>query len=213
MIPEFQFEGNPENATVMAAYMRQRYQFVGVKTPTRRQQSKALIKLAKKTDPATVLTWIAHFYARQEREYQYLAIDLGVAIVPQLTLSQLHQLVAYIPQKAWWDSVDAWRKVYDGYLKRHPADKSQIFGWFYGQPNFWLRRIAITLQLLEKDTLDTTLLTQAIEADLETDEFFIQKAIGWALRNYSKFNPQWVRQFMATHQLQPLARREGGRYL
>lgn len=84
---------------------------------------------------------------------------------------------------------------------------------FYQHDNFWMRRVAIILQLLEKDTLDTVLLTKAIEYDIKTDEFFIQKAIGWALRNYSKFNPEWVREFVEQHQLSKLAVKEATKYL
>ncbi len=76
-----------------------------------------------------------------------------------------------------------------------------------------MRRLSIDLQLLEKETLDTELLTKAIEYDIHTDQFFIQKGIGWALRNYSKFNPNWVRKFVASHDLSKLAVREGTKYV
>ena len=76
-----------------------------------------------------------------------------------------------------------------------------------------MRRIAITLQLLEKETLDKELLTKAIEYDINTEEFFIQKAIGWSLRNYSKYNPEWVKTFIAAHELSKLAVKEGSKYL
>ncbi|ERL65943.1 DNA glycosylase [Schleiferilactobacillus shenzhenensis LY-73] len=76
-----------------------------------------------------------------------------------------------------------------------------------------MRRVAITLQLLQKDRVDTCLLTQAIVYDVATDEFFIQKAIGWALRDYSKYNPAWVAAFIADHRLSPLAVKEGSKFL
>lgn len=68
-------------------------------------------------------------------------------------------------------------------------------------------------QLTEKETLDTEMLTEAIETDQYTNEFFLQKAIGWALRNYSKVNPGWVGDFIATHELSNLAQREASKYL
>ncbi|MDN5951167.1 MAG: DNA alkylation repair protein, partial [Loigolactobacillus coryniformis] len=95
----------------------------------------------------------------------------------------------------------------------HPEQKAAIFQLFYQSPNLWERRIALTLQLKEKDAVDTIMLTQAILFDQYTDEFFIQKAIGWALRQYSKFAPDWVMQFLNTHQLSNLAVREASKYL
>jgi 3-methyladenine DNA glycosylase AlkD len=85
-----------------------------------------------------------------------------------------------------------------------------LWTWFDGQPDFWLRRVAITLQLQAKADTDRALLTQAIDADLTTPEFFIQKAIGWALRQYSKTDAAWVRSFIAARpQMTKLAVREG----
>lgn len=84
---------------------------------------------------------------------------------------------------------------------------------FAGQSNIWMRRVAITLQLQDNAHLDRTLLTQAIEADLTTDSFFIQKAIGWALRQASKVDPTWVHHFVTTHSLSTLAQREAMKYL
>lgn len=213
MTMTFEFVGNPDNAAPMAAYMRDQFVFLGLKSQARKAQEKPLIAESKRADTETVLEWVNTLYAREEREYQYVAIDLAVANAKRLNLKQLHGLIDLIQQKAWWDSVDAWRKVYDVYLKRHQEDKAEIFSWFYGQPDFWLRRLAITLQLLEKETLDTKMLTRAIEYDIETDEFFIQKAIGWALRGYSKFRPDWVREFIEAHELSALAVREGSKYL
>ncbi|GAA3600655.1 DNA alkylation repair protein [Secundilactobacillus similis] len=210
---QFQFQGNSANIEPMGAYMRNQFPFLGVKSPDRKLQSRPLLKQSTHQSTQLVLEWVAEFYGRREREYQYLAIDLAVHVAKRLSLQELHSLTPYVSQKAWWDSVDAWRKVFDVYLKAHPEDKLTVFEWFYGHPDFWQRRISITLQLLEKETLDTELLTRAIEADQTTDEFFIQKAIGWALRSYGKFAPDWVRRFLATHELSALAAREAGKYL
>ena len=118
-----------------------------------------------------------------------------------------------LAEKSWWDSIDAWRKVFATWVLAHPTELKQVYAFFYQHENFWYRRVAINLQLLFKEQTDPALLAQAILADLTTEEFFIQKAIGWALRDYSKVNPDWVNNFMQQHSLSKLALREGSKYI
>ncbi|KRO16053.1 DNA alkylation repair enzyme [Lacticaseibacillus saniviri JCM 17471 = DSM 24301] len=205
--------GNSDNAVTMATYMKHHFSFVGVKTPERKAQSKALLKASLTVPLPEVLSQIDGLWQREEREYQYVAIDMALINLRRWSLESLEQLVPYVNDKAWWDSVDAWRKLFQEYVKRHPEDRETVFEWFYGQDDFWLRRVGINLQLTAKADTDTAMLTKAILADQATDEFFIQKAIGWALRDYAKTDPEWVRQFIAGHPLSSLATREGGKYL
>lgn len=209
----FMLMGNPDNAVTMATYMKHHFSFVGVKTPERKAQSKALLKASLTIPLPEVLSQIDGLWQREEREYQYVAIDMAVINLRRWSLESLEQLVPYVNDKAWWDSVDAWRKLFQEYVKRHPEDRETVFEWFYGQDDFWLRRVGINLQLTAKTDTDTAMLTKAILADQATDEFFIQKAIGWALRDYAKTDPEWVRQFIASHPLSSLAAREGSKYL
>jgi len=209
----FMLLGNPNNAVTMAAYMKHHFSFVGVKTPERKAQSKALLKASLTVPLPEVLSQIDGLWQRVEREYQYVAIDMALINLRRWSLELLEQLVPYVSDKAWWDSVDAWRKLFQEYVKRHPEERETVFDWFYGQDDFWLRRVGINLQLTAKADTDTAMLTKAILADQATDEFFIQKAIGWALRVYAKTDPEWVRQFIASHPLSSLATREGSKYL
>jgi 3-methyladenine DNA glycosylase AlkD len=97
---------------------------------------------------------------------------------------------------------------------QHPDALQPVFAMFAEHENMWMRRVAITLQLGSKAQTNTELLARAIEYDLATDEFFIQKAIGWALRQYSKTDAMWVRDFLVSQpQLSHLAVREGSKYL
>lgn len=209
----FTMTANPENQKPMANYMRNQFPFLGVKTPERKAQSKVLIKASKEWPIKQVFATIDDLYGRDAREYQYVAIDVADANVRRLAFSDLEKLTRYIQVKSWWDTVDTWRKIYGTYVVRHPEQKQAVFELFYHHPNFWMRRVGILLQLLEKESLDTEILTKAIEADIDTDEFFIQKAIGWALRNYSKTNPEWVRDLLKSHELSKLAVREASKYI
>lgn len=210
---DFELMGDPNNREPMANYMRDQFVFAGVKSKARQEQEKPLIKASKSLAFNEIKTLIANLYARSEREYQYTAIDVAVANVRRFNLAELQSLLPFVTQKAWWDTVDSWRKVLGLYIARHPEDKATVFSWLYQQDDFWLRRLSIILQLTEKENTDQIMLTQAIENDLNTDEFFIQKAIGWALRQYSKLNPNWVADFIADHQLSKLAVHEGSKYL
>ncbi|MCH5461565.1 DNA alkylation repair protein [Lactobacillus sp. LC28-10] len=210
---QFQLIGDPALSTEMARYMRNQFPFTGLKTPERKRQSKELMTASKKIAIPELLTGIVLLFQREEREYQYVAIDLMVANVKRLTFADIQELAKLVTQKSWWDTVDALRKAFGDYIRLYPNEKRQVFELFNGADNFWLRRVAITLQLMEKEKTDTKMLTEAILPDIDTPEFFIQKAIGWALRNYSKVDPQWVGKFMASHQLTRLATREGSKYL
>ncbi|WP_172188341.1 DNA alkylation repair protein [Lentilactobacillus kribbianus] len=210
---DFELMGDPNNRKPMANYMRDQFVFAGVKAKARQEQAKPLIKASKSLAFNEIKTLIANLYARSEREYQYTAIDVAVANVRRFNLAELQALLPFVTQKAWWDTVDSWRKVLGLYIARHQEDKATVFSWLYQQDDFWLRRLSIILQLTEKEKTDQIMLTQAIENDLNTDEFFIQKAIGWALRQYSKLNPNWVADFIADHQLSKLAVHEGSKYL
>lgn len=128
-------------------------------------------------------------------------------------MADLKVFQEFVTQKSWWDLVDSWRTLFGKYIQLHPDEKVQVFEQFYQSTNIWERRVAINLQLMEKENTDTDLLTKAILADSETDEFFIQKAIGWSLRQYSKTNPEWVKQFLEAHKLSNLAVREAQKYL
>lgn len=209
----FTLTGHPENKVSMAKYMKNRFIFLGVKTPERRAQSKAFIQQSKHAPLPRVLKSIAALYQQPEREYQYVATDLALANGPRFSFTDMVTLTKYVQLKPWWDTVDAWRKLFDVYTLHHPDEKQRIFALFYQHPDFWMRRVAITLQLLQKARVDTRLLTQAITYDVATDESFIQKAIGWALRDYSKYDPAWVAAFIADHRLSPLAVKEGSKFL
>ena len=156
---------------------------------------------------------IEAYYQKTEREYQYVAIDLALQNVRRFSLEEVVAFKAYVPQKAWWDSVDAWRKFFGSWVALHLTELPTIFALFYGAENFWNRRVALNLQLMLKEKTNQDLLKKAIIYDRTTEEFFIQKAIGWSLRQYSKTNPQWVEELMKELVLSPLAQREGSKYL
>lgn len=211
---DFQFVGDADTARAMSAYMRDQFPFVGLKSLARKAQEKPLLQQAKNWDQAQLLTAFADLYARSEREYQYAALDLARKYATRFDFDGIQTLAGYVTVKPWWDTVDNLRPIFWCYLQHHYENMPKVWALFYGQEDFWLRRVAITLQLMAKSETDVRLLTQAIDYDIDTDEFFIQKAIGWALRQYSKTDPHWVSAFIQSRpSLSALAVREAAKYL
>lgn len=207
------FPQQPELAEPMARYMKNLFPFCGVKKPQRALLERPFLKESLTLPLPELIQEIFRNYRKDEREYQYYAIDLAQKNIQRFSLADLAELLPLLAEKSWWDSIDAWRKVFATWVLAHPTELKQVYAFFYQHENFWYRRVAINLQLLFKEQTDPALLAQAILADLTTEEFFIQKAIGWALRDYSKVNPDWVNNFMQQHSLSKLALREGSKYI
>ncbi|MDR0922129.1 MAG: DNA alkylation repair protein [Lactobacillales bacterium] len=205
---------NLEKKPQMERYMKNNFAFKGIQKTELVLLAKETIQVSKKISPEKLFEEVSYYYKLPEREYHYLAILLLEKNINRLNYSQILTYIPFVSVHSWWDSVDAWRKVFALWGARNPDYLERVFYIFQNSEDFWQRRIAINLQLLFRKKTNTKLLTEAIEKDLATDEFFIQKAIGWSLREYSKTNPSWVTDFIATHPtLSKLAIREGSKYL
>jgi 3-methyladenine DNA glycosylase AlkD len=131
----------------------------------------------------------------------------------RFTYKDFQMMYPLIDREAWWDSVDALRKPMSLWVKEQRQYLDEVMHRLLAADSFWQRRVAITLQLLWKEQTDTAWLERAILQNRHDEEFFIQKAIGWALRDYSKTNPDWVRSFLQRHELSRLAVREASKYV
>jgi 3-methyladenine DNA glycosylase AlkD len=207
------FVKNEEKAAQMAAYMKNLFPFAGIPAPERSAMQKDLLKASKQLTVEALVELVRVYFNKPEREYQYVAIDLVTTNVKRLSFDEVLLFKPLVIEKAWWDSVDAWRKFFALWGAHHYEEMPQLFEAFFGEENFWHRRVAINLQLLYKEKTNTELLKKAIIYDKTTDEFFIQKAIGWSLRQYSKTDPKWVQTLIKSIELSPLAVREGSKYL
>lgn len=212
IIQAFYQAADPALAAPMAAYMKHRFPFLGIKTPKRRELSREFIKQLAKRPPDLPL--IHHLYHLPEREFQYLACDCLLRLQKKLTDQDLPFLKDLVLTKPWWDTVDNFDGIIGALTLRHPHLKDTMLRWSQ-HPDFWLRRIAIDHQLSFHEQTDTDLLSAILKNNLNQTEFFINKAIGWSLREYSKTNPDWVRAFLDAHRpgLSPLSIREASKYL
>ncbi len=212
LVKELKAVANPDNAVAMKAYMKNKFEFLGVKTPARRKLTKAFFK--QQTDSVIDWNFINEAWSNSYRELQYAALDYLESRKKLLTPSDLPCLKKLAQTKSWWDTIDFLDRLVGSIIARFPETKEIILAWSCDE-DIWLRRLAIDHQLLRKEKTDTKLLEKILVNNLVKTEFFINKAIGWALRDYSKTNPDWVRDFIEQHQAEmaALSIREGSKYL
>lgn len=205
---------NEENAQAMSKYMRNLFPFYGIKSPLRRDLSRPFLKGVTKEE----IDWdlVDLCFKDDYREIQYFALDYLKRVERQLTFKDLGKIKQLAETKSWWDSVDGLVKLAGQIFVRDEENKGKtaalMLAWAK-DPDFWVRRTAIEFQLGLKEATDPDLLGKILDLNLGSQEFFINKAIGWALRDYSKTNPAWVRSYIASRQLSPLSRREGSKYI
>ena len=203
---------NPEDAIHMKAYMTDQFEFLGVKTPVRRKLSKVFFK--KNSSLAIDWKFIHQAWDNPYREMQYVVLDYLQLKQKALTPSDLPKIKKLAQTKPWWDTIDFLCRSVGFICLHYPETKKFVLEWSRDE-DFWLRRIAIEHQLLQKEETDVQLLEQILINNLNQTEFFINKAIGWALRDYSKTNPDWVLEFIEKYKdkLSKLSIKEGSKYL
>jgi len=201
---------DPAQAGPMTAYMRNKFVFLGIKTPARRSATLPLIRRQEEH----VLATAKALWSRREREYQYVACDLLLLGAASLPASSLTGVLRLATQKSWWDTVDSLDGVAGILVRSHPKLATRMEA-LASNNNFWLRRIAIQHQLTFAEDTDAERLFRICLANAADPEFFIRKAIGWALRDYAHHDPQAVRRFLDQHggRFSPLTLREARRHL
>jgi len=204
----FRQHTDPVKAAGAKAYMRNQFDFFGIQTPIRRQISKEIFQAGLPEIDALPII-IRDAWAQSEREFQYFAIELAGAMKNQWLPDMVPLIEKMITQKSWWDSVDhiaTW--ILGPYFQKYPNQIKDVTYKWNQSDNFWLQRSSIMFQKSYRSKTDTKLLTDYILHCAGSKEFFIQKAIGWALREYAKTNADWVKKFVNTNELPVLSRRE-----
>jgi 3-methyladenine DNA glycosylase AlkD len=209
----FEQHADPGQAGPMAAYMRNQFEYLGIKTPQRTALLQAL--LAEKGLPplAELDTILRELWHLPQREFQYLAVALLGQFARQLPPEFIETMEDLIVTKSWWDTVDSLSGPVGIHFQRYPEVKA---GWLIKwrqSENLWLRRVTILFQLGYKKETDFPLLCEIIRENRGSNEFFINKAIGWALRQHSRVDALAVRTFVASTPLHPLSAREALKWL
>ncbi|WP_404452762.1 DNA alkylation repair protein [Virgibacillus necropolis] len=214
LIHLFEAERNEEQAIPMKKYMKGQFPFLGIKTPARSQLMKRFNKETGILKEPLQQEFIVSLWEKEEREYQYAALDYIGRSLKKFEKDDLVLMEKLITSKSWWDTIDMLAQKPVGNIAAEFPEviPETIDGWAFGD-EMWLQRSAILFQLKYKDQTDEKLLYTYISQNADSKEFFIQKAIGWALREYSKTNPESVKQFIEKSKLAKLSVREGSKYL
>ncbi len=210
IIYTFKSAGDPAVSKPMKAYMKNQFEFIGIKSPERRELSRPFLNRNMLPPPEEGRSLIQAFWALPEREFQYFAMELAEKYIKSVNISWIEHYEYLITHKSWWDTVDFLATTLMGnYFRCFPEMIPQVTDKWMGSGDIWLQRSCLLFQLKYKSSTDTNLLTSFILPLSESKEFFIAKAIGWSLREYSKTDPDWVRSFVLNHKLQPLSKKEG----
>lgn len=205
---------DPARAAGMQAYMKSVQPCLGVRVPEVRRLTSAL---AREHPPASVAQLgeaaAALWRGATHREERYAAVALTGLPIARGALELLPLYEEMITTGAWWDHVDGVAPRVRELLLAHPGTMAPLLRDWARSPDRWLRRSAVIAQLGARDRTDRALLTEVIEVNATDPEFFVRKAIGWALRDLARTDPDWVRRFLAEHELSPLSRREAAKHL
>ncbi len=210
------FEQNADEAIAVGAkkYMRNRYEFYGIKSPLRKEIIRQFYKENGLPDYDKVEEIVKDCWQQPQCEFQYFAMEMLKKIAKKAGKERIELYEFTIVNKSWWDTVDFIAANLVGtHFKLFPEMTIPSASKWIDSDNMWLQRTAILFQLKYKKDTDTKLLTGFIDKMQGSKEFFINKAIGWALREYSKTNAEWVINFTENTQLANLSKREALKWL
>jgi 3-methyladenine DNA glycosylase AlkD len=205
---------DPGRAAGMQAYLKTAEPCLGVRLPEVRRATRA----AAAAHPPASVTEVTDASGRLWREAAYREERYAAQAVAGLPVARgdlrlLPLLEEMVTTGAWWDLVDGTAPRVGELLSADPASIDPVLRAWARSPDRWLRRSAVIAQLGFKHRTDTALLTDVVLANADDRDFFLRKAIGWALRDYAKAAPDWVAAFVHDHPLSPLSRREATKHL
>jgi len=191
---------NTENALQMERYMKNLFEFYGVPSSIRGSFFNHYIANHGMPELLKLNEIIAELWKKPQREYQYFGMELLKKLHKNINEESIDLYEFMIVKKSWWDTVDFIAATLVGtYFKKYPSNINKKTSEWLASDNIWLQRTVLLFQLKYGEKTDTRLLIRAITELSPSKEFFIRKAIGWALRQYSKFNPDFVLQFTETY--------------
>jgi 3-methyladenine DNA glycosylase AlkD len=209
-------QSNGIRATQMEAYLKNKFPFYGVMSTPR----KAILKewkteLEKGISHPTKRELVLQMWEEDAREFQLVAVDWMIQWpIQEIHVEDILLFQTLITEKSWWDTVDALASHMVGkFAKKFPDAMEMALKDWENHDSFWIHRTCLIYQLKFKEHTDLERLTYYIRKFKGNKEFFIQKAIGWSLREVSKWNPQWVKNTVVKEELKGLAYREAMKYV
>lgn len=215
LIKKFEANRDHDNAIKQEAYLKNQFKFLGLPKPKRSLLEKEFVKESKQLAKEEIIDLVFALCDLEYREYLYTAQMILQANYQKFNYDDIQTLSAITLQNQWWENTDGFQSFLKKWFRANPGAIRQFVLDYYKHENMWMRRLAIIAQLGLKEQTDAVVLKRAIRYNMKYDEFFIQKAIGWALREYSKYNVKEVTEFIAKNEmkLSNLAIREGSKYI
>jgi 3-methyladenine DNA glycosylase AlkD len=212
---EFAAQANTAQSMAMEAYMKNKFPFFGIAMPQRRAILKSVSAEYSDNIKVNARSLALQLYEKPHREFHYCAIELLLQnCSKKLQKDDIHWIEQLLLTYSWWDTVDTISKYLLGrYLTQFPEQTNMVIEKFSNPSNIWLNRSTLLFQLDYKKNTNFTILEAVCEYFKESNEFFIQKAIGWALREYSKINPIAVQNYVISTNLKPLSKKEALRII
>ena len=206
---DFRKAANEANQRPMEQYMKDQFSFYGIKATNRRKVSQKYMEKECRPPFEYLENVVKELWQLPQREFQYFGVELTEKYTTHFQQDSLSLIEFMITQKPWWDTVDhIAKKLAGAYLLKFPKAKNKTTEKWVNSGDLWLQRTALLFQLSFKEQTDNELLFTLINQLKAREDFFIQKAIGWALREYSKTAPDKVKVFVSAIQLSNLSKRE-----
>lgn len=210
----YEKNADPAQAAPMKKYMRDQFEYLGIKTPRNAALQKEFFAEHGRPPISQLDPILRDLWSLPQREFQYVAVGLLGKANMDIPAKFIKTIEYMLVMKSWWDTVDIIAGGTVGvHFRRFPDVREKYLTKWRASENFWLRRTTILFQLNYKKETNFDLLREIIHENLDSKEFFINKAIGWALRQYARVDPAAVQKFVQSTRLHPLSRREALKHI
>lgn len=211
---EFEKNKNQSVGVEQKVYLRNQFECYGLKSQIRREIQKPFLVKEYLPNNQELHAIVNELWNKPQREFQYFSQELVDKSTKRFEQQDIALLEYMVTHKSWWDTVDfIASKLIGRYFKIYPEKRQDYIDKWLSSENIWSQRSALLFQLKYKNDTDTGILSYVINSLLGSKEFFINKAIGWVLREYSKSNQMWVEDFVNKTSLSPLSKREALRLI
>ncbi len=210
----FQQHQSPDVARYQKTYLRNKFEFIGLKSSIRKELSRNFLNRKSLPPYTEAKKWVHIMWNWKEREFQYLAMEMLARYHRDYQKEDIEFIEELIISKSWWDTVDFIATHIAGkYFLKFPEQIYPVVDKWLKSHNTWLQRTCLIFQLKYREKTDTETLSRTILHLKNHKDFFIRKAIGWALRQYARTNENWVKDFLKSHSLHSLSYREATKHL